>query len=128
VRRFLISWGPTLLWAGLIFYFSSRTWGASPARFPSEDKVAHLVLFGVLGMALAWAGRHFPLGRNQFRFHVVLVFLGVLYAAADELHQSLVPLRDPSGLDLAADVVGIVLGYLLASALMRGRRQRDTRL
>jgi VanZ family protein len=119
--RFLLSWIPALLWAGFIFYLSSQTWVDAPARFPINDKVAHVVLYGVFGLAVAWGGRRL----EGARVHVGLILLAVLFAVSDEWHQSFVPMRDSSAGDLVADAVGIVLGYLPARAHFRSRAHRE---
>jgi VanZ family protein len=113
--RFLFSWGPASLWAGFIFWLSSQTWEDGPVGFEVPDKVVHLILFGILGLALAWGGRHLQRKGVQ----IGLVLLGILYAVTDEWHQSFVPLRDPSVGDFAADAVGVILGFLIGKALFQ---------
>jgi len=125
VTQLLISWGPATLWAAALFYLSSQSDPLGASSFPFSDKVAHLLLFGVLGAALAWGARRF----DRLGLHAGLVFLGVLFAASDEWHQASVPFRDPSAGDFGADAVGIILGYLFARALLQAlRRPRTTAL
>jgi VanZ family protein len=81
---------------------------------PIGDKIAHVALYGVLGGALAWS-RWSERGRPV---HAVLLGLGLLYAVSDEWHQSFVPGRTASLADLAADAVGLFLGYFTLLALM----------
>lgn len=79
----------------------------TPAWLPYADKVGHMGLYGVMGALLAR-------GRWRSGSHVspsILVLLGVLYGATDELHQAFVPGRDPSLGDLAADAIGTAVGY-----------------
>jgi len=102
----------------LIFYLSSQSWVGAPSSFQINDKVAHLILYGVLGAALAWGAR--GLGP---RWSLSLAVLGILYALSDEWHQSFVPMRDPSAGDLLADAVGILLGFLVASRILRKERK-----
>jgi VanZ family protein len=85
-------------------------------RLPVDDKVAHILLFTVLGATLAWT-RTAPPGPLR-RSPRALVGLGAIYAASDELHQALVPGRTPSLLDWGADIIGVTLGYLVTSALI----------
>lgn len=118
MTQLLISWAPATLWAAVLIYLSSQSDPLGASIFPFSDKVAHLLLFGVLGVALAWGGRR----SDRFRLHAGLLFLGCLFAASDEWHQASVPLRDPSAGDFGADAVGIILGYLLARALLQARR------
>ncbi len=43
---------------------------------------------------------------------VALLTIGVLAGALDELHQSIVPGRDPSVGDIVADGLGVLVGLL----------------
>jgi VanZ family protein len=72
---------------------------------PHTDKVAHILVFAVLGwMALA-AWPH--------RLSVIALGLG-LYGPLIELLQALTPSRTASVADAAADWVGLALGLALA--------------
>ncbi|NJD20295.1 MAG: VanZ family protein [Gemmatimonadetes bacterium] len=86
-----------------------------PTFFPGEDKVAHLILYGGLGAALAW-------GRSRVGASapgaLALWAAGVLYGASDELHQAFVPGRHVSLGDLAADAAGVALGYWLSTRFL----------
>jgi VanZ family protein len=119
MTRFLVSWGPALLWAGVIFWLSAQTWEDGPAGFQVPDKLAHLILFGILGVTLAWGGRDL---RGK-RVHLALLSLGTVYALSDEWHQAFVPLREPSAGDFLADLVGIVVAYVITRAFMNVRRK-----
>ena len=106
MTRGAITWGPAGIWAAVLFLLSSAS-GSSVPPIPVSDKVVHLILYTVLGAALAW-GRVW----GGFRIsHLVFIGIGVLYGLSDEWHQSLVPGRQPSAADLAADTVGVILGY-----------------
>jgi len=118
VTRLLLSWGPAALWAGLIFYLSSQSDLSAMGGWGINDKLAHFLLFAVFGGTLAWAGRHL----DRTSFHAGLVLFGILYAAADEWHQSFVPMRDPSGGDLLADLAGVILGYVAIRTVLKALR------
>ena len=114
----LISWAPATLWAAVLFFLSSQRQLPGASSLPINDKVAHFVAYAVLGAALAW-GRHRtrrgargPLA-GALSSLPFLVVLGALFAASDEWHQSLVPGRDPSAWDFAADLVGIGVGLVV---------------
>lgn len=115
--RNLKIWGPAALWAAVLFLLSALPGvdAAVPFLFPGADKVAHFVLYAVLGGCLAWGrwrgGSAIPVW--------TLVAAGVAYGASDEWHQSFVPGRDPSVGDWTADTLGVVLGYMIFSSILR---------
>ena len=122
----LIAWGPAAAWAGVLFFLSAIP-GTDhpPSFFPGEDKVAHLGLYAVLGCALAWGrsrGAGPASGAEGAGLRLALpMAAGLLYGVSDEWHQAFVPGRDVSLGDLAADAVGLALGYWLFTRFM-GRR------
>lgn len=112
------AWGPAALWAGVLFFLSAIP-GADvpPWLFPGEDKLAHLVLYAVLGATLARGRRRGAPGMPAW----IPPTWGWLYAVSDEWHQSFVPGRDASLGDLAADTVGLLAGYGLLSVYLTRR-------
>ena len=115
-----------LFWAGLIFYLSSQPSIETPALFPGQDKLFHLIAFGILGFLTmgtqlaSYAG--YPTRR------VWLVVLAVtLYGILDEVHQYFVPGRSADVYDALADALGGLLGawamYYLARVLTKRLEQ-----
>jgi len=83
---------------------------------PAADKLAHLVVYGILGALLARGRRlqgHLP--------HAVLILVGALYGASDEWHQSFVSGRQVSVLDWVADLCGVAAGYWITYSLLTPR-------
>lgn len=99
MRRFLVRWGPAVLWAAAIFLLSSRSTVPAP-RVVGFDKVMHFGAYAVLGFLLA---------RGRLSF-AVTALLGLAYGASDEIHQMFVPGRFPSVLDWVADALGVLAG------------------
>ena len=108
-------WGLVLAYCVLIFVGSAQH-DLSPPDFPSSDKVAHFLEYGVLGMLWARAAQASWL---HWTFRVLLMstmlFTG-LYGLTDEGHQFYVPGRFSDWHDALADVCGGTIGgfgYLL---------------
>ncbi len=106
-------WLPVVLWAGLIFVFSSvPDLGTGLGGWDLVlRKLAHMAEYAVLGALLLRATDRSGLA----------VALGTLYAVSDEVHQVFVPGRAGSPVDVAIDAVGVALGVLSWQSL-RARR------
>ena len=106
-------WLPVLVWAGVIFAFSSvPNLGTGLGGWDLVlRKLAHTAEYAILGALLVRAT-----GRSW-----LALGLGVLYAASDELHQTFVRGRHGSPFDVAIDVVGLACGILLWNSA-RARR------
>jgi VanZ family protein len=117
--RHLLAWGPAVLWVTVLFALSEFREVPEPFEPLAgiNDKVIHVLLYTVLGAALAW-GRHVGPLRPP---HWVLLLAGVLYGALDEWHQSFVPGRTPSVGDWVADLAGVVLGYAAVHLFLSSR-------
>ena len=111
----LIAWGPAAVWAAVLFFLSAISGlGRPPVLFDREDLAIHLLLYALLGAALAWARSR----SGAVTSHAAFTAAGILYGASDEWHQSFVPGRDPSGSDFAADTMGVLLGYWITSMIL----------
>ena len=109
----LALWAPAVVWAVLIYYLSSLPGSTIPSPFFSADKVFHLGVYAVLGYLVARALGYYGGAR---RFAMVLsVLICFLYALSDEFHQSFVPDRTPSFMDVTADTVGSLIGFFICS-------------
>lgn len=91
---------------GIIFFLSHQP--GSSLHFslpPGADKLGHALLYGLLAAAalpaLAPSRR-----RPTWRTGILVVLVCLLYGVSDELHQAMVPGRDPSLGDLIADTAG----------------------
>jgi len=110
-------WRAACLAAAIILVVNLFVIGAQPVAVglvPSPwDKLAHVLLFAVLGALLMMA--------SAGRWGVLAVAALVAISLADELLQADLPGRVVSGADLTADVVGAVAG-VAAMALALARR------
>ena len=129
LKRLIWYWTPLLAWMAAIFAVSGltpetidRASGPVPALpLLTRWGIAHAVEFGVLA-ALAYrlfVSYGLPAAPLLW-ISVLSVTMG--YAATDELHQSLVPGRVPSWLDLGYDFLGALIGLLSAEAVVRVRQ------
>lgn len=124
-------WIPPLIWAAMIFGFSSVPGAAYPqAGFPAADKLVHVFLYGVLaglcarplarvGAAARARGMS---GMSGPALVLAAAALATFYGATDELHQRWVPGRSSDLEDLVADAAGAVAGALVAALVLRRRR------
>jgi VanZ family protein len=122
----LISWGPVVIWAGLIFYLSSipglsTGWGVYDLIL---RKAAHMTEYAVLTFLVQRAIRR---TWSIFRLSGVLVvsfLFSFLYAISDEFHQGFVPGRTPSVVDVFIDSVGII-AFIVIFVLYQKRMGTD---
>jgi VanZ family protein len=110
---FARDWLPVLVWAAVIFALSSvPDLGTGLGGWDLVlRKIAHAAEYAILGALLARAT-----GRAGLAFAI-----GTLYAVSDEIHQSFVPGRMGSPLDVAIDAVVVGIGVALWQ-LARTRR------
>ena len=106
-------WLPVLVWAGVIFTFSSIP--SLSTHLGTWDlvlrKAAHVTEYAILAALLRRAT-----GSYAWAFG-----LAAAYAASDEFHQTFVRGRHGSPIDVGIDAIGILLG------LMTWRRVADLR-
>ncbi len=98
-----------LLCTGIFWQSCYASLGPVPL-FPHGDKVAHLMVYGLLAFVAArWLSRE---KRNLSPGAITLLaaVFAIGYGITDEIHQGFVPGRDASFLDLAADGLGAVAG------------------
>jgi VanZ family protein len=111
----VLAYAPALLWAALLLWLGGRSDVPSPVTDLPLDKLAHFVLYGVLGW-LAAAGRERAGGPAAWIVSLLAIGCGVL----DEIHQRTVPGRSAEVADAAVDAVAVIL----ASAMVRRRARR----
>jgi VanZ family protein len=106
-------WLPVVLWAALIFTFSSiPSLGTGLGTWDLVlRKLGHAFEFAVLGALLYRAVGREPLA----------ILLGSAYAVTDEVHQAFVSGRQGSPVDWLIDTLGVVAGVFICSRLLRSR-------
>lgn len=103
-RRTLSLWLPVVAWAAVIFGLSSvPDLGTGLGGWDLVvRKLAHVTEYAILGALLVRA-----LGRPWAAF-----LAGITYAVSDEIHQSFVPGRLGSPVDVAIDAAGVAVGVV----------------
>ena len=139
-------WIPVILWAGLIFYFSTESFSfsntegffsdwllwflpeISPAQFMAlhlvSRKAAHWFEYFVLGILLLRAQRHRDESKLSLATIAWTLALVLAYAASDEYHQSWVLERTASAVDVAIDTFGGICGVFWMC--LRNKRRPGT--
>lgn len=114
MKRFLSLWLPVAAWCFLIFYLSGvpslgTGWGIWDLIL---RKGAHMTEYAVLFLLMnrALSG---TLGRSSAAITGTALIAAVLYAVSDEYHQSFVPGRVASAVDVLIDSAGAACGLLL---------------
>ena len=104
-------------WIALLAYMALLTFLPHQSSLPTvadwlphQDKVQHFLAYALLG---ALAHRALP-GTGIGRLLGAMLLAG-LFGVSDELHQALVPGRDPSALDWLADALGSATGAATAA-------------
>jgi VanZ family protein len=113
-RRLLLLWGPVVVWASVIFAFSSiPSLGTGLGTWDLVlRKLAHATVFGILALLLLRATRSTGLA----------LLLTGLYAVSDEVHQTFVSGRAGRPLDVLIDVSGATIALVGVGVLRRERR------
>jgi VanZ family protein len=126
--RHALLWFPPIIYAALIYNFSSES-DPLPALTPHLwDKGLHAIEYTGLGF-LVFRALHGE--RVKWPLAITLAIVGSsAYAGSDEWHQLFVPARSSSVLDWVADTVGTVIGvavYIRVAAATSWRfRQRHS--
>ena len=111
LKLWIRHWGPAVLMMAVIFAFSSRASAELP-NFGNWDyyvkKGGHALGYGLLALVY-WRGLGLERGKKWFAWG-----LAICYAITDEIHQSFVPGRHPSLVDVFLfDNLGAILGLIL---------------
>jgi VanZ family protein len=135
---------PVVLWMCVIFLMSTETFSSQNtislvervlhilfSKISSQEvglihefirKTGHVIEYFILGLLLfrAFHGRSIVFW--SWRWSLLAVILVVLWAAADEFHQSFVPTRTASVVDLLLDTAGGAFAQLVSILWVRYRK------
>ena len=117
-------WGPPIGLMVAIFTVSSVP-HLDTSRSGLSDKSLHAWTYGLLGLLLLRALARARWAAMRFRTACAAWLVAVVYGVFDELHQGLVPGREPSIADWLADArgaaVGVLAGLVFAVVWRRSR-------
>ena len=142
---FFANWGPVVLWAALIFCFSTESFSASqtsqiigpvlrwfiPWISPRQLEAIHLVIrklghwseYFVFATLVLRALHRQSSGYSEFRHSALTTAVVFLYAISDELHQAFVPHRTASFGDVLIDLFGGLCAIFCLNLLNRAKRK-----
>jgi VanZ family protein len=118
-RHPLVAYAPALAWAAFLLWLGGRRDVPMPAIDLPIDKLAHFVIYGVLGL-LAALGRVRAGGRPAAP---IVAAIAIACGILDEIHQRTVPGRSPELADAVVDATAIVVAF--AFVHHRVRRGKD---
>jgi VanZ family protein len=112
-------WLPAVAWSAVLFGLSCIPGNDLPEVPGAQtDKVAHVALYLVLGLAISRALRATTRLAGG-RLLATTCLLATAYGITDELHQLFTPRRSSDWHDVAADAVGGLAGALLATRIFK---------
>jgi hypothetical protein len=115
IFRGLNAWLPVILWALLIFHFSSGTVPVASTVYWQDfavKKTGHVLLFGALSILIYRALRINRIARKDAA--ILAVVLATFYGATDEYHQMFTQGRESRVRDIFIDGGGATLVILAA--------------
>ena len=126
VNSLLRYWLPPVLWMGVIFFLSAQpTLPYHPDTLLDSilKKAGHMVEYGILTFLL-WRALSRGWGTLLWSPLVTAFLVSVLYAVSDEYHQTFVPGRNGTPVDVGIDAVGALVALLVLGGLgKKGRRE-----
>jgi VanZ family protein len=150
MRRLLMDWVPVIAWMCLIFAGSTDLMSAEhTSRFlvpflrwldPHVSfktialvqlivrKVGHVTEYAILAALLWRALRHYwsLVQRSFWKSATIALTVALIYATADEFHQSFVLSRTATVHDVVMDIVGALVGLTICWMFVRNRQTPAT--
>ena len=132
MNKFIKFWLPVILWAALIFFFSSEALPPASRIYWRDfvvKKSAHVIEYAVFATLIFRAFINSGMERKKAAIYTLV--LAMLYGITDEFHQSFTPGREPRIRDWIFDTIGAgfasyYLWKLLPKAPMRLKRWAES--
>ncbi|MBL4709636.1 MAG: VanZ family protein [Flavobacteriales bacterium] len=111
----LLKWIPALMWVSIICWLSfSSLENVRVPNFFSADKVAHVIMYFILGAFL-----YFPLRRNR-RHYFLMMFFALIFASLTEFIQHFLVVNRSGELgDFLANFLGLLLALVIGKRLQK---------
>ena len=122
MKKFFLYLLPVLIYAGIIFYFSSLSNVGISLSFDSDDLSLHSLEYIGFGFLIHRLLVNSKLKHTAKIIILISLCISVLYGLSDEIHQGFVPKRTPSLVDLIADSFGALVGILIYQKLKSIRK------
>ena len=119
-KRPMLTWTLILVYASIIFIFSSMPCPPQPVEAEDEfirmliTTIEHIFEYSILGFLLL-AGFRSGNGRMREKAILIAILTATIYGITDEIHQFFVPNRDSSILDVLANGIGASLGAFIGN-------------
>ncbi len=115
----VFTWLPVVLWASVIFVFSSRPSIPTSQIFWQDfilKKTAHVIIFGIF-CSLVYRAINKSLLKQKYAGYLSVI-LTFFYGVTDEIHQSFTPGRDATLRDVLIDTFGGILAMYVIMRLL----------
>ena len=114
---YLKAYLPPIIWASLIFFLSNQN-DLPGVPTPVLDLIikqsAHVFVYGVLHFLIQRAIQlTTPKNQKKALFTLAPIVLTLIYALTDEYHQSFIPGREATWIDIGFDTLGIMISHYL---------------
>ena len=112
--KLISNWLPPIIWALIIFSFSSLQVGSSNEVYWKDfviKKTAHLVEYAILAILLYRAMVNSEIDKKKAL--IASIVMAGFYGLTDELHQSFTPGREPRIRDVVIDTIGASFGGII---------------
>jgi VanZ family protein len=149
IQKFTKYWLPVIFCMCFIFWMSTETFSVQNTSFYTERilsflfpgissqqvdlihaffrKAGHLSEYFILGLLLFRGFRGASMAFWNWGWSFLSLLVVVLWAAIDEFHQSFVPARTASLLDVGMDTAGGILALCVIALCHRHRKNRGIR-
>lgn len=114
---------PAIIYCLFIFSLSNESFKDAHVSF--NVNFFHPLEYAVLAIFFCWAGHNMLPSKGVAAFTLRVLAGGIAFAVLDEIHQSFIPGRTPSFVDLLLDFLGLSIGCAIFFA-GRGLRQKFT--